>query len=96
MVDLVYLGVIASGVCFFLWNYEARRVNTGALAIFNNLKVPLAVTVSLLVFHESTDIPRLVTGGGIVLIVLILNEWNLKLEKMRVARVGFEPTSKGL
>jgi drug/metabolite transporter (DMT)-like permease len=95
-ITLVYLGVIASGVGFFLWNYGARRVNAGALAIFNNLKVPLAVTVSLLVFHESTDVPRLVTGGGIVLIALLINEWVINREKTRVARVGFEPTSKGL
>jgi drug/metabolite transporter (DMT)-like permease len=93
---LVYLGVAASGVGFFLWNYGARRVNAGALAIFNNLKVPLAVAVSLLVFGESTHIPRLLVGGGIVVLALVINEGIVKQEKLRVARVRFELTSKGL
>ena len=72
---LLYLGTIASGLAFFLWNAGARRVDTGALSIFNNLKIPLAIAVSLLVFHEKTNIPRLLLGGGIVLAALILNEW---------------------
>lgn len=72
---LLYLGVIASGVAFFLWNTGARRVDAGALAIFNNLKIPLAIAVSLIFFHEKTDIPRLLIGGGLVLAALFLNEW---------------------
>ncbi|RPI25963.1 MAG: EamA family transporter, partial [Chloroflexota bacterium] len=42
---LLYLGVISSGLCFFLWNVGARQVNAGALAIFNDLKIPLSVAV---------------------------------------------------
>ncbi|MDD2238029.1 MAG: EamA family transporter [Kiritimatiellae bacterium] len=71
---LLYLGVVASGLAFFLWNAGARRVDVGALAIFNNLKIPLAIAVSLLVFHEKTDLPRLLIGGGIVALALLLNE----------------------
>jgi drug/metabolite transporter (DMT)-like permease len=71
---LVYLGVFASGICFFLWNLGARKVNAGALAIFNDLKIPLAVTISLLIFHEKTNIPNLLIGGGIVLLSLFFNE----------------------
>ena len=71
---LIYLGVIASGVAFFLWNYGARRVNIGALAIFNNLKVPLAIFVSLVFFGETTNISNLLIGGLIVLFALVINE----------------------
>jgi len=71
---LVYLGVIASGFCFFLWNASARRVNTGALAIFNDLKIPLAVAVSLIFFGEQTNLPNLLIGGAIILAALWLNE----------------------
>ena len=59
---LFYLGVIASGLCFFLWNRGARHVNEGTLAIMNNLKIPLGIVASLLLLHESTDIVRLVAG----------------------------------
>ncbi len=75
VLTLVYLGIIASGVCFFLWNVGARKVNAGTLAIFNNLKVPLAVAVSLLFFGEQADIPHLLLGGSILLVALALNEW---------------------
>jgi len=71
---ILYLGAIASGLGFFLWNIGARRVNTGTLAVFNNLKIPLAVAVSLLVFGESTNITRLLIGGMIIISALVLNE----------------------
>jgi drug/metabolite transporter (DMT)-like permease len=63
---LVYLGAVASGLCFFLWNRGARRVNTGVLAVMNDLKIPLGVSVSLLVFGERADFPRLLVGGALI------------------------------
>lgn len=78
---LVYLGVFASGICFFFWNIGARQVNTGALAIFNDLKIPLAVAVSLLVFGEETNWVTLLIGGLIVVASLVLNEWLTKKSK---------------
>jgi drug/metabolite transporter (DMT)-like permease len=71
---LLYLGVLASGVCFFLWNFGAKKVDAGALAILNNLKIPLAVACSALFFHEAVNIPRLLVGGGIIVGALWLNE----------------------
>ncbi len=73
---LVYLGAIASGLSFFLWNYAARRVETGILAIFTDLKVPLAVAVSLLVFGEKTDPLRLAIGGLLAIAALGVQEWS--------------------
>jgi drug/metabolite transporter (DMT)-like permease len=63
---LVYLGIIASGVCFFLWNKGARFVNEGMLAIMNNLKIPLGIIASLLLLGESTDYLRLIIGFGLM------------------------------
>jgi drug/metabolite transporter (DMT)-like permease len=56
---LAYLGLVASGVGFFLWNLGLTRVNAGTLAALNNAKIPLAVLVSLFLFRESTDPVRL-------------------------------------
>ena len=75
---LLYLGAIASGLAFFLWNVGARRTDSGALAVFNNLKIPLAVAVSLVFFGERTDIPRLAIGGGIIVLALTVNELLIK------------------
>jgi drug/metabolite transporter (DMT)-like permease len=65
---ILYLGLIASGVGFFLWNYGASRVPAGVLAVMNNAKTPLGLVVSLVVFGESVRLTRVVVGG--VLIVL--------------------------
>lgn len=71
---LVFLGIVSSGACFFLWNYGVRRTNIGAVAIFNDLKTPLSITVSLLFFGEHASLPHLLVGGGLVLFSLALNE----------------------
>jgi carboxylate/amino acid/amine transporter len=59
---LLYLGVVASGIGFFLWNKGAVQVRGGTLAVMNNLKVPLAVACALLFFGESADLPRLIAS----------------------------------
>lgn len=71
---IVYLGIIASGLCFFWWNLGATRVNTGTLAVFNNAKIPLAVAVSLLVFGEFANLPRLLLSGGLMLTAVAVTE----------------------
>ncbi len=70
---LLYLGLLASGVGFYLWNIGSSRVSVGMLAVMNNLKVPLAVAVSLLFFREHADLVRLAIGGGAILLALALN-----------------------
>ena len=72
---LLYLGVIASGVGFFLFNAGARRTDVGTLAIFNNAKIPLAILASSLVFHERVDWARLAAGGTVIALALALNGW---------------------
>lgn len=78
LLTLIYLGAIASGVCFIMWNVGARKVHTGTLAVFNDLKIPLAVAVSLIFFGENASLPHLLIGGLIVLAALLLNEWGAK------------------
>jgi drug/metabolite transporter (DMT)-like permease len=63
---IVFLGAVASGLGFFLWNVGATRVNAGTLAAFNNAKIPLGIAVSLLVFGERADIARLLAGGAVM------------------------------
>lgn len=70
---LAYLGLVASGVGFFLFNAGARRVDVGTLAVFNNAKVPLAILASALVFGEQVAWLRLAAGGGVLALALALN-----------------------
>ena len=79
---LVYLGIIASGVGFFAWNKGATLVNVGALAIMNNLLIPAGIIVNLVIWNRDADIARLVFGGSLIVLSLVLNQW---LEKRRNA-----------
>ncbi len=71
---LLYLGIIASGVCFFLWNYGALKVNAGTLAVFNNLKVPLGIASSIFIFSESGDLLKMIIGGVLIVVAIYLAE----------------------
>ncbi|OGR00176.1 MAG: hypothetical protein A2284_03515 [Deltaproteobacteria bacterium RIFOXYA12_FULL_61_11] len=65
LVVLAYLGIVASGLGFFLFNAGARRSSLPVLAVLNNAKIPLAVVVSVVVFGETIDLAR--TALGILL-----------------------------
>lgn len=68
---LGYLGLVASGICFFLWNRGARFVSAGQLAVMNNLKIPLGVAVSLYVFPETAGLPTLLAGSLLLAAALL-------------------------
>lgn len=76
---LVYLGMIASGAGFFLWNRGALQVNAGTLAVFNNLKLPLGVLCALTyawayagAVPENETLVRLALAGALLLLALRL------------------------
>lgn len=69
---LVYLGVAATGLGFFLWNRGAVQVGPSALAVCNNLKIPLAVLAALTLFGERADLLRLALGGGLMVLAAVL------------------------
>ncbi len=71
---LLWLGVAASGIGYFLWNKGATMVNPGALAIMNNALVPAGLLVNLLIWNRDAEIFRLVAGGGLILFALWFNE----------------------
>ncbi|WP_375056393.1 carboxylate/amino acid/amine transporter [Zobellella sp. DQSA1] len=83
---LLWLGLGASGLGYFLWNKGATRVNAGALAIMNNALVPAGLVVNLLIWNREADLLRLGLGGLIIIASLWLNEaW---LKRSRTARVS--------
>ena len=75
---LVYLGIVASGGGFFLWNKGATLVNAGALAIMNNALVPAGVLVNLLIWNRDANLGSLTIGGSIILGSLWFNETWIK------------------
>lgn len=71
---LLYLGLVPSGLAFFLWNFGARRTKAGSLAVMNNAKIPFGVIASLLVFGESADVSRLAVGVLVMVLAVLASE----------------------
>ncbi len=71
---LLWLGLVASGVGYFLWNKGATLVDAGALAIMNNALVPAGLLVNLIIWNRDVDWVRLVAGGLVILLALVINE----------------------
>ena len=77
--SILYLGFVASGLGFFLWNKGAAKSSPGTLAVFNNAVVPLAVLCSLFVFGESQSMDlengiRLALGSTLILGALVISQ----------------------
>ncbi len=69
---LLYLGVVVSGVSYFCWNRGARQVKGVVLAVMNNLKIPLGVVASLLIFREKPHSAGVVAG----LLLMVAALWS--------------------
>ncbi len=63
--SLLYLGLIPTGLGFFLWNKGVANTANGVSAVMNDLKIPLAVAVSWLFFSETIDLTRLAISGAL-------------------------------
>jgi drug/metabolite transporter (DMT)-like permease len=61
----VYLGVIATGVGFFLWNRGVQKISAFPASLIGNFKGPLAVMWGVLILNEKFDIKFLI---GLVLL----------------------------
>lgn len=70
---LLWLGLLPSGVAFYLFNSGARQVTVATLAVMNNLKIPIGLLVVLLIFQQSDSIdswPRFLAGSILMLSAL--------------------------
>lgn len=79
---LTYLGLIASGLGYFLWNKGACLVNAGALAVMNNALVPAGLIVNILIWNRDADLTRLLLGGAVIMLSLWVNETWVKRKAM--------------
>lgn len=72
---LAYLGLVASGLGYFLWNKGATLVDTGTLAIMNNALIPVGLVVNLVIWNRDAHLPRLIIGAAILLLSLVVHEY---------------------
>ncbi|WP_019616881.1 EamA family transporter [Psychromonas ossibalaenae] len=85
---LIYLGTIASGLGYFAWNKGATLVNIGALAVMNNLLIPAGIVVNLLIWNHDADIQRLMVGGALIVLSLLLNQWLDRKRRLNKKRLS--------
>lgn len=63
---LAWLGLGASGLGYLGWNLGAKRVNTGQLAVMNNMLIPAGILVNFVFWNRDVDWPRLAVGGAVI------------------------------
>jgi len=71
---LIWLGVVASGLGYFLWNRGATQVDSGILAIMNNAVVPLGLIVNFLLWGQNINYANLIIGGGLIIAALFIHK----------------------
>lgn len=68
---LLWLGVVASGLGFFMWNKGSTQVNSGQLATMNNMLIPAGLLVNIVLWNHDINLLRLSAGGCIMLAALL-------------------------
>ncbi len=63
---LVWMGLIASALGFYLWNKGACLVDAGTLGTMNNMHIPVGLLLNLLVWNRGENLLRLVLGGAVI------------------------------
>ncbi|EFL91212.1 putative integral membrane protein [Candidatus Regiella insecticola LSR1] len=67
---LAWLGIIASGLGYFMWNYGATQTDTGTLGIMNNLHIPAGLLVNFVLWQAQPDWTRFIIGAGLIVVSL--------------------------
>lgn len=80
---LLWLGVVASGLGYFLWNKGACEVDAGVLAIMNNALVPAGLVMNLLIWGTPTNYALLSLGSAIIAFSLWLHYRFMKRYQVR-------------
>lgn len=89
---LGWLGIVASGLGYFLWNKGACRVDAGTLAVMNNVLIPAGLIVNLLIWNRDADLLRLGIGAVILVGSLWINaRWARGLGAAAVSPAASRP-----
>ncbi|MFN6135622.1 MAG: DMT family transporter, partial [Bacteroidota bacterium] len=71
--QLFYLGVITSGIGYGLWYYALSRLDSGKVAVFNNLQPVLTSLLTLIVLGTAPTTLFLI-GGSVALVGVIITQ----------------------
>jgi len=78
---LFWLGLVASGLGYFLWNKGACTVDAGVLAIMNNILVPAGLLVNIVIWNKDVNYLTLFIGGSLIMLSLYVHYFIMKRYK---------------
>ena len=76
--SILYLAIIPTGLGFWLWNKGAGLVKYSTLATTNNLKIPLGILFSILIFKEHINILNFSIGASLIIFATLFLHLYLK------------------
>lgn len=68
---LIWLGLVASGLGYWLWNAGARQVNANQLAVMNNVLIPAGLVVNFVFWQQNVNWLTLSAGSALILVSLL-------------------------
>ena len=80
---LVWMGLFATALGMFWWVKGSTRVDAGALAVMNELHVPLGLLVNLLIWNRDANLRTLALGGTVILASLWVNSLGRRMGRLR-------------
>ncbi|MFG1481381.1 EamA family transporter [Halobacteriovorax sp. HFRX-2_2] len=69
---LLWLGLVASGVCYYLWNTGAKLVSYGELAVMNNAVIPAAILVNVIFWGAKIQWTSFLLGAFIIICGILI------------------------
>lgn len=72
---LLYLGLVASGLGYFLWNKGVSQVSVATTAVMNNVLIPAGLVVNLILWNRSVEWGSLLVGSACIGAALALCYW---------------------
>ncbi|NRD71775.1 EamA family transporter [Shewanella sp. VB17] len=85
LITLVYLGIVASGLGYYLWNVGSKLVTTTQLAIANNLLIPVGILVNITLWDGEFNLIKLTIGSVIIMATLYID-----IKKARKPQVNLD------
>ncbi len=71
---LLWLGMVATGLGYFMWNYGATRVDCGTLCIMNSMHVPVGLLVNLAIWQQRPEWISFSLGSALIFFSLWVHE----------------------
>ena len=71
VIAILWLGIFATGLGYFMWNRGTVEVSSSTLAVTNNLVIPLGLFVEILFFNSNPRLELLMIGACIIIASIV-------------------------